>query len=65
MIIHLERESYDNPFMIVVLCFEGSFEIEFLIYKPRVYGVAIGIKNDWWVVIDFSTVTGFKSLTNY
>ena len=59
-----EHKSYNNPFMISILCFENSYEIEVLIYKPRVYACAIGIGGSWWEVSDFLEVTTYRSLIN-
>lgn len=52
--------SHKNPLMIPSVCFEGSYEIEFLIYKPNVYSVGFCIKGQLWCVKNFSQVTNYK-----
>ncbi|KAK1358470.1 hypothetical protein POM88_051726 [Heracleum sosnowskyi] len=55
-----DAKSYENPFMIVSVCFEGLYGIGFLIYKPIVTSVGFCINEEWWRVRDFSEVTNYK-----
>ncbi|KAK1358469.1 hypothetical protein POM88_051725 [Heracleum sosnowskyi] len=54
-----DAKSYENPFMIVSVCFEGLYKIEFLIYKPNVKNVGFCINGGWGLVRDFSEVTNY------
>lgn len=54
-----DADSYKTPFMIVSVCYEGSYEIGFLIYKPNVYNIGFCINGNWWSTSDFSEVSNY------
>ncbi|XP_021840009.2 uncharacterized protein [Spinacia oleracea] len=51
------KMSDQGLFMILTLVVFGDVQIEFLVFKPRVYILAVGVKGQWWKVTDFTEHT--------